>query len=220
MAEGVGFEPTVELPLHGISSAAPSATRPPLLHHCDLLLRITCTASIGQHHTVTQQRDTPAYTSADCPNRLAPRSTWLRHVEDKLAEGRGFEPPRDLRPYPISSRTPSTGLGHPSAECYQLVTPHFSIDSGHRNRQSPSLVQVPQHSSRSCDLLGRAVRQRPAGDQGRDASTASPCSGFATRPGPARSSGRLRSSRGDLQKCAEARATKSPQDGSGSGPGP
>jgi hypothetical protein len=32
-----------------------------------------------------------------------------------LAEGRGFEPPRDLRPYPISSRTPSTGLGHPSA---------------------------------------------------------------------------------------------------------
>src|SRR5215471_12964101 len=72
MAEGVGFEPTVELPLHGISSAAPSATRPPLLHHyCDLLLCITCTASIGQHHTVTQQRDTPAYTSADCPNRLA-----------------------------------------------------------------------------------------------------------------------------------------------------
>src|SRR5262249_9663443 len=32
------------------------------------------------------------------------------------AEGRGFEPPRDLLgPYPISSRTPSTGLGHPSA---------------------------------------------------------------------------------------------------------
>src|SRR6266511_6130095 len=34
----------------------------------------------------------------------------------ELAEGRGFEPPRDLLgPYPISSRTPSTGLGHPSA---------------------------------------------------------------------------------------------------------
>src|SRR5712692_4925563 len=31
MAEGVGFEPTVQLPVHGISSAAPSATRPPLL---------------------------------------------------------------------------------------------------------------------------------------------------------------------------------------------
>src|SRR3990170_2743904 len=30
MAEGVGFEPTARLPLHGISSAAPSATRPPL----------------------------------------------------------------------------------------------------------------------------------------------------------------------------------------------
>src|SRR5438128_10820691 len=37
---------------------------------------------------------------------------WQR----RLAEGRGFEPPRDLLgPYPISSRTPSTGLGHPSA---------------------------------------------------------------------------------------------------------
>src|SRR4030095_8581487 len=30
MAEGVGFEPTVQLTVHGISSAAPSATRPPL----------------------------------------------------------------------------------------------------------------------------------------------------------------------------------------------
>ena len=30
MAEGVGFEPTVQLPVHGISSAAPSAARPPL----------------------------------------------------------------------------------------------------------------------------------------------------------------------------------------------
>src|SRR5262249_35339630 len=30
LAEGVGFEPTVRLPVHGISSAAPSATRPPL----------------------------------------------------------------------------------------------------------------------------------------------------------------------------------------------
>ena len=31
MAERVGFEPTVELPLHTISSRAPSATRSPLL---------------------------------------------------------------------------------------------------------------------------------------------------------------------------------------------
>ena len=38
-----------------------------------------------------------------------------RFANLNLAEGRGFEPPRDLRPYPISSRTPSTGLGHPSA---------------------------------------------------------------------------------------------------------
>src|SRR3989449_9322170 len=40
--------------------------------------------------------------------------SWIAPKE--LAEGRGFDPPRDLRgPYPISSRTPSTGLGHPSA---------------------------------------------------------------------------------------------------------
>jgi hypothetical protein len=40
------------------------------------------------------------------------------HAQQRMAEGRGFEPPRDLRPYPISSRTPSTGLGHPSASSY------------------------------------------------------------------------------------------------------
>ena len=84
MAEGVGFEPTVQLPVHGISSAAPSATRPPL---------------------PSGRRDRqPAHHS----------KPQIRHTSN-LAEGRGFEPPRDLRPYPISSRTPSTGLGHPSA---------------------------------------------------------------------------------------------------------
>ena len=39
MAEGVGFEPTVQLPVHGISSAAPSATRPPLRSHIHCVLR-------------------------------------------------------------------------------------------------------------------------------------------------------------------------------------
>src|SRR2546422_7288807 len=43
--------------------------------------------------------------------------SWIAPKE--LAEGRGFEPPRDLLgPYPISSRTPSTGLGHPSASTF------------------------------------------------------------------------------------------------------
>src|SRR4029079_18314193 len=79
MAEGVGFEPTVRLPVHGISSAAPSAARPPLR------VIVTPEGAI------------------------------------KLAEGRGFEPPRDSRPYPISSRTPSTGLGHPSASGFTVV---------------------------------------------------------------------------------------------------
>src|SRR5216117_3542164 len=40
MAEGVGFEPTVQLPVHGISSAAPSATRPPLRNKGNLTVDI------------------------------------------------------------------------------------------------------------------------------------------------------------------------------------
>ena len=55
-------------------------------------------------------------TLAGCPpDRRAPEPCAGAPTPIQLAEGRGFEPPRDLRPYPISSRTPSTGLGHPSA---------------------------------------------------------------------------------------------------------
>src|SRR5687767_9826844 len=51
-------------------------------------------------------------------------SAAARAPMGKLAEGRGFEPPRDLLgPYPISSRTPSTGLGHPSAPMARKSTP-------------------------------------------------------------------------------------------------
>src|SRR4030095_1236663 len=59
----------------------------------------------------------------------------IRHTAN-LAEGRGFEPPRDLRPYPISSRTPSTGLGHPSASLFYILH-----NAGHRGEaDSPQLV--------------------------------------------------------------------------------
>src|SRR5439155_2045949 len=34
MAERVGFEPTIQFPVYGISNAAPSATRPPLHRTC------------------------------------------------------------------------------------------------------------------------------------------------------------------------------------------
>ncbi len=55
------------------------------------------------------------YTAFPVPHlRPLGHPSLTRHLR-KLAEGRGFEPPRDSRPYPISSRTPSTGLGHPSA---------------------------------------------------------------------------------------------------------
>src|SRR5438477_9621233 len=92
MAEGAGFEPAAQgLPVHGISSAAPSAARSPLRVSARTALRVL-------RPNVERRRRAP-------PLR--------RQIQ--LAEGRGFEPPRDLRPYPISSRTPSTGLGHPSA---------------------------------------------------------------------------------------------------------
>jgi hypothetical protein len=53
-----------------------------------------------------------------------------------MAEGRGFEPPRDSRPYPISSRTPSTGLGHPSAPMLSMTYRVCSLfaSNGHRRR--------------------------------------------------------------------------------------
>ena len=112
MAEGVGFEPTVQLPVHGISSAAPSATRPPL--------------PSGRR---------------DGSRRITQNRRFVTRLN--LAEGRGFEPPRDLRPYPISSRTPSTGLGHPSAP---IRTVTYCVSSligfgGHR-----SSVQVKSKS--------------------------------------------------------------------------
>ena len=91
LAEGAGFEPAAQgLPVHGISSAAPSAARSPL----------RCGEQLSPVLRPTVERRSPA--------KALRRQIWL-------AEGRGFEPPRDLRPYPISSRTPSTGLGHPSA---------------------------------------------------------------------------------------------------------
>src|SRR3989442_3107434 len=54
-------------------------------------------------------------TLAGCPpDRRAPEPCAGAPTPIQLAEGRGFEPPRGLRPYPISSRTPSNGLRHPS----------------------------------------------------------------------------------------------------------
>jgi hypothetical protein len=131
MAEGVGFEPTVQLPVHGISSAAPSATRPPLLVGC-----------------------------------------WLHpdRGPGKMAEGRGFEPPRDSRPYPISSRTPSTGLGHPSASMLSIVYRVFlsSAPSGRR--------RVPQRPERAQRNPQRSSRRPRPGGPARDACAAVPCS--------------------------------------------
>src|SRR5262249_7370798 len=69
----------------------------------------------------------------------------------KLAEGRGFEPPRDSRPYPISSRTPSTRLGPPSALDIQSLpgTPTFVLSNLGGRVQVPTRFGVPGPTSRS-----------------------------------------------------------------------
>ena len=66
-----------------------------------------------------------------------------------MAEGRGFEPPRDLRPYPISSRTPSTGLGHPSAsfQSSTYLVSHSSFANGRLDR-----VEVLPKFANTCGL--------------------------------------------------------------------
>jgi hypothetical protein len=60
-----------------------------------------------------------------------------------LAEGRGFEPPRDLRPYPISSRTPSTGLGHPSANSLGLTSRYRRVSKNTLSSRAASSASTP-----------------------------------------------------------------------------
>src|SRR5207249_8897382 len=82
--------------------------------------------------------------------------------QERMAEGRGFEPPRDSRPYPISSRTPSTGLGHPSA----WSTHDFArvVRSYTAPRPLPPAPSAPCHVT-----LSRPVASIP--DTGRPPST-------------------------------------------------
>src|SRR5437899_9368010 len=91
----------------------------------------------------------PGHRGYPCTAFPVPHLRPLGHPSmhrEKLAEGRGFEPPRDLLgPYPISSRTPSTGLGHPSALIAQSP-PHLTRPSPVPPLQTlaprPSYVQV------------------------------------------------------------------------------
>jgi hypothetical protein len=100
---------------------------------------------IRTHGTVTRARHFQCRTfghSATPPaNRTQAAESSLRVVlhprgEPKMAEGRGFEPPRDSRPYPISSRTPSTGLGHPSTPILSMTYRVSSLfaSNGRRHR--------------------------------------------------------------------------------------
>ena len=96
-----------------------------------------------------------------------------------LAEGRGFEPPRDLLgPYPISSRTPSTGLGHPSAlfaERLYHVTRHATMlrperRPGSNAARRKSAAVVPAGGQAPADSLPAAQPRRdPPEHHGRSA---------------------------------------------------
>ena len=85
-------------------------------------------------------------------------------VQNLMAEGRGFEPPRDLRPYPISSRTPSTGLGHPSAPLTLFSferTRSGALRTPRRARQPP---RPPGGSGGNPPAAGTASGRRPPSD--------------------------------------------------------
>src|SRR5437870_10683233 len=78
--------------------------------------------------------------------------SWIAPKE--LAEGRGFEPPRDLLgPYPISSRTPSTGLGHPSAPVSSAV---YRVSHCSR-RMPPTAESQSCRSSTALTVLGATM---------------------------------------------------------------
>ncbi len=101
--------------------------------------------------------------------RLSRSRTSPHH---SLAEGRGFEPPRDLLgPYPISSRTPSTGLGHPSANLIVACCQRTGRAPGtswmryrERNDRAPSFerpVLRSPHGTCSSQVLPRHTRGSP-----------------------------------------------------------
>src|SRR6266508_4264563 len=108
---------------------------------------------------------------------------------EELAEGRGFEPPRDLLgPYPISSRTPSTGLGHPSASSLSAIyrVSHMPCH--------PGVGEPPPAGQRREGVPWRQIIQRPpsissdwpvmyrASSLARNATTDATSSGSATYP--------------------------------------
>src|SRR2546426_1704277 len=102
----------------------------------------------------------------------------------KLAEGRGFEPPRDLLgPYPISSRTPSTGLGHPSAPSISIVCFRVLLLTSESlsllSRSFAEVLNRSQPSERPRRASLRSSRRQQQGGPATEPRTAAPCSVFA-----------------------------------------
>src|SRR5215510_1373905 len=141
MAEGVGFEPTVELPLHGISSAAPSATRPPLLHHCDLLACTTAhpvACTTPTYSTSTSAPDPPACTSADRPNRLAQGQHGFAMLRINWRRGEDLNPRGTCAPIRFRVGRLQPGSATPP----QAISVSFPTQRAPSWLRSPSLVQV------------------------------------------------------------------------------
>src|SRR5215472_4620350 len=83
--------------------------------------------------------------------------TSLLNGGEKLAEGRGFEPPRDSRPYPISSRTPSTGLGHPSASVLSMIMLNIRHPPSSWTGRKSTPAATKREANASPELIAIAV---------------------------------------------------------------
>src|SRR5882724_8152026 len=146
MAEGVGFEPTVQLPVHGISSAAPSATRPPLR------VRI-----LAEGRGFEPPRDSRPY-----PISSRTPSTGLGHpsassIRDFARVRRSYTAPRPLPP------APSCTVPRYPIEAGRVHPRHGAPPSTTRHPGRRDLVVLPKraaHRSRSPDGASNATPVR------------------------------------------------------------
>src|SRR2546426_12838010 len=122
---------------------------------CGLQVPATSPSSSANRRFWRRGRDSnPAHRGYPCTAFPVPHLRPLGHPSmhrEKLAEGRGFEPPRDLLgPYPISSRTPPTALGHPSAPVSSAV---YRVSHCSR-RMPPTAESQSCRSSTALTVLG------------------------------------------------------------------
>ena len=141
MAERVGFEPTIELPLYSISNAAPSTTRPSLRfdkRHSNNILRFQ-----------EKIKANPEKKSK------------------KMAERGGFEPPVEFDPYDGLANRSFRPLRHLSASVYNvfytiLRFPNKIKEKREKKAKMKGLGLLRQHATRfaACPVSGGSIPDR------------------------------------------------------------